>query len=129
MTLAIVDSSSGAASASSMKRSTSPRSRAGTSIPPTISGRSTSRYWNRVDDAEVAAAAADRPEQVRVRVRVRAEDLPVGGHDVGGEEVVDRQAVLPHQVADAAAGRDPADPDRAGVAEPDREPVLGRGLW
>ena len=74
-------------------------------------------------DAEVAAAAADRPEEVRVRLGVRAQELAVRGHDLGGQQVVDREAVLADEVADAAAQRDPADPDRAGVAEPGREAV------
>ena len=37
------------------------------------------------------------------------------------------EPVLPHQVADAATGRDPAETDRAGVAEPGREAELRRG--
>ena len=57
---------------------------------------------------------------------VDAEQLAVGGHDLGGEQGVDRQAVLADEVADAAAERDPADPDRAGVAEPDRQAVRGQ---
>ena len=55
---------------------------------------------------------------------VRADELAVGGHDLRREQVVDRHAVLADEVADPAARRDPADPDRAGVAEPDRQPVL-----
>ena len=76
------------------------------------------------DDAEVAAAAADRPEQVRVRVGVGAHELAVRGHDVGREQVVDREPVLAHEVADAAAEGEAADADGAGVAEADAEPVL-----
>ena len=78
-------------------------------------------------DAEVAAAAADRPEQVGLVLGVDAEELAVGGDDLGREQDVDRQAVLAHEVADAAAERDPADADRAGVAEPGRQAVLGGG--
>jgi hypothetical protein len=76
------------------------------------------------DDPEVAAAAADRPEQVRVRVGVGAHELAVRGHDVGREQVVDREPVLAHEVADAAAEGEAADADRSGVAEADAEPVL-----
>ena len=55
-------------------------------------------------DAEVAAAAADRPEQVRARgPSSTVADLAVGRHDLGREQVVDRQPVLAHEVADAAA--------------------------
>ena len=76
--------------------------------------------------AEVAAAAADRPEQVRVPFVVDLEDRPVRGHDLGGQQAVDRQPVLADEVADAAARRDPAEPDRAGVAEAGGEAALGR---
>ena len=60
-------------------------------------------------DAEVATPAADRPEQIRLGLRVHAVHRAVGGHDVGGQQVVDREAVLAHEEADAAA----ADPDPA----------------
>jgi hypothetical protein len=59
----------------------------------------------RGDDAEIAAAAAQRPEQVAVRGRAGRDERPVGEHDVGFEQVVDGQAETPGQVADAAAER------------------------
>ena len=74
-------------------------------------------------DAEVAAATADRPEQVRLRLGVHAQELAVGRDDVGGQQVVDREPVLADEEPDAPAQRDPTDPDRPGVAEPGREPV------
>ena len=40
------------------------------------------------DDAEVAAAAADRPEEVRVALVVDLQDPAVGENDLGGEQVV-----------------------------------------
>jgi hypothetical protein len=43
---------------------------------------------------EVAAAAADRPEQVRMPLVIDAQQPAVGGHDLGGQQVVDGQAVL-----------------------------------
>src|SRR5919108_304757 len=46
------------------------------------------------DDAEVAAAAADRPEQVGLRVRIDAEHLAVSGDELGAEQGVDREPVL-----------------------------------
>src|SRR3546814_7241005 len=55
----------------------------------------------RGDHAEVAAAAPQRPKQVGVLVLGLPQQLAVGGHDVDGEEVVDREAVLAHQPADA----------------------------
>jgi hypothetical protein len=75
--------------------------------------------------AEVAAAAADRPEQVGVRLGVDTQELALRRDDVGGEQVVDRETVGPDEVADTAAEGDPADPHRSRVAEPDREAVLG----
>ena len=126
MTLAIVESSSGAASASAMKPAIASGVAGRISIPPTIGVDRVEPELEAGRDAEVAAAAADRPEQVRIVLGVDAEELAVGGHDLGGEQVVDREAVLADEVADAAAERDPADPDRAGVAEPDRQAVRAR---
>ena len=77
-------------------------------------------------DAEVAAAAADRPEQVGLVRLVDVEDAAVGSHDFGSEQMVDRQAVLAHEVAGAAAERETADPDGRRVAEADRKAVLPR---
>jgi hypothetical protein len=57
----------------------------------------------RRDHAEVAAAASQRPEQVGVLVLGRPQQLATGRHDVGGEEIVDGEAVLAHQPADATA--------------------------
>jgi hypothetical protein len=54
-------------------------------------------------DAEVAAAAADRPEQLRMGLGVHVEHLAVGGHQLRGQQVVDGQAVLANQVAGASA--------------------------
>ena len=79
------------------------------------------------DDAEVAAATADRPEQVRVRVLARGDLPPIGGDDLDRDEGVDGQAVLAHQPADPATERQPADADRAGVAERGGKAVSGRG--
>ena len=39
-------------------------------------------------DAEVAAAAAQCPEQVRVLLGAGGEEATVGGHDVGRDQVV-----------------------------------------
>ena len=78
------------------------------------------------DDTEVAAAAADRPEQVGMRVRAGG-DLPaVGRDDLDRLEGVDGQAVLADQPADPAAEGQPGDADRPGVAERRRQTV-GRG--
>ena len=67
----------------------------------------------RGDNAEVAAAASQRPEQIGVFVGGRQEDAALGGDHLGGEEVVDDEPVLAHEEADAAAEGEPAD---SGVA-------------
>src|SRR6266542_1654030 len=74
-------------------------------------------------DTEVAPAAADRPEQIRMVLSVGPQEPAVGGDDVGGQQVVDREPVFANEVADAAAQGQPSDPDRAGVAEADRQTV------
>jgi hypothetical protein len=79
------------------------------------------------DDAEVAAAAAKRPEEVRALVRARPDDVAVGEHDVRLEQVVDREPVLPRQVPVAAAEREPADSGRRDDPADGGEPVLVRG--
>jgi hypothetical protein len=63
-------------------------------------------------DAEVPAAAAKRPEQIRVLRDAGAHQFARRGHEVDGEEVVDRQSVLPAQPAEAAAEREPRDSRR-----------------
>jgi hypothetical protein len=64
------------------------------------------------DDAEVAAAAADRPEEVRVLVGARRHRASVCEHHLRGKQVVDRQPVPPREVAVPAAERQPADAGR-----------------
>ena len=77
-------------------------------------------------DADVAASAADRPEQVGMALLVDRQDPAVGGNDLGATRVVDRHPVLAGQEADPAAGRDAADPDAGRVAERDGEAMGGR---
>ena len=57
------------------------------------------------DDAEVATAALERPQQVGVLARAGAgaHDAPIRGDDLGRHEVVDAEAVTAAQPADAAA--------------------------
>ena len=69
MTLAIVESSSGAASAAAMKPATVSAVAGRMSMPPTICADLVQPELEARHDAEVAAAAADRPEEVRVRSR------------------------------------------------------------
>ena len=93
------------------------------------------------DHAEVAAAAAERPEEIRVLAGAGAHDIALGGDDLGGFEVVDRHAVLAAEPAEAPAqrqARDPrggVDPHRSGepvgqgrcVEIPERSATLGEG--
>ena len=72
------------------------------------------RETERAGDAEVPAAAAQRPEQVGVIVGRRADDLALGGDHLDLREVVDGEPVLAHEPADAAAQADTAD---AGMAD------------
>jgi hypothetical protein len=78
-------------------------------------------------DAEVAAAAAEGPEEVGILVGAGGDALAAGQHDVGRQRVVDRQPVLARQVAVAAAEREAADPGGGDDAADRREPVLVRG--
>ncbi len=71
-------------------------------------------------DPEVAAAAAEPPEEPGALALARADELPVGGDDVRADEVVAGEPVLAHQPADAAAEREAADAGR-------RDEPAGRG--
>ena len=63
----------------------------------------------RGDHPEVAAATANRPEQVGVFVGARRHDVSRGEHDLGGDEIVDRHPVAAHQPGEPAAQRQPRD--------------------
>ncbi|VXB15634.1 hypothetical protein MICRO8M_100409 [Microbacterium sp. 8M] len=77
------------------------------------------------DDAEVAATAPDRPEQLGV-LRGGGLDHPtVRGHHLRAAELVDRESAVAHEQADAAADGEAADPDARGVAGTDRHAVRG----
>jgi hypothetical protein len=54
---------------------------------------------------------------------IHAQKLAVRGDDVGGQQVVDGEAVLADEEPNAADQRDPSDPDRADVAEPGCETI------
>ena len=85
------------------------------------------------DDAEVAAAAAQRPEEIRMLLAIRGDEAAVGEDDIGLEEVVDGEPELARQVPGAAAQREPGharaadDPERHGQAESVRRVVDVRG--
>ena len=63
----------------------------------------------RGDDAEVAAAAAQRPEEIGVLRLAGGDEAAVGEHDVGLEQIVDGQPELAREVAQPAAEGDAAD--------------------
>ena len=75
------------------------------------------------DDAEVATAAADRPEEVRVLVGARGHLRAVGEHHLRREQVVDREPVPPR--------RGPCPPPSVSPATPVLEmiPVGTARLW
>src|SRR5207248_2448430 len=77
-------------------------------------------------DAEIAAAAAQRPEQVGVLLLVDPQQPSVRRDQLHRKQVVDRQTVLTHHPADAAAERQSADADGRHVAGAGGEPVLLR---
>src|SRR4249919_1373643 len=72
------------------------------------------REPERADDAEVPAAAPQRPEQVGVIVGRCLDDVALGGDHLDFDQVVDGEPVLAHEPADAAAQGEAAD---AGVAD------------
>jgi hypothetical protein len=80
-------------------------------------------------DAEVAAAAAQRPEQVGVLHGVRADQPSVRGDHLRRGQAVDGQPVPADHPADAAAQRQPAHADLIGVSrgQPQPERAQGRG--
>ena len=62
------------------------------------------------DDAEIAAAATDRPEQIRLLIRVDARESAVCRDDVGFDETVDREPEAPAEISHAASERQAPDP-------------------
>ena len=75
-------------------------------------------------DAEVAATAAEPPEQVGVLLLAGGDDRAVGQDDLGGAQVVDGEAAASREVPEAAAEREPGDAggadDPAGHGEAER---------
>ena len=82
----------------------------------------------RGDDAEVPAAAPDRPVEVGVLLGVGAHALAAREHELRLEEVVDAQPALAGQVADAAAEREAADPRGRDDPARSRQSVLAGRL-
>ena len=61
------------------------------------------------DYAEVTAAATKRPKQVAILLGIRGDEPAVGQYDVGAEQIIDGQAALAGEMAQAAAERQSAD--------------------
>ena len=77
--------------------------------------------------AEVAAASANRPEQIGLGSAVDAAQLAVGGHDLSGKHAVDRESMLAGQISNAAAQGDAANSNRTRIAESGRQSVSAHG--
>ncbi|GAA2198532.1 hypothetical protein GCM10009849_11550 [Sinomonas flava] len=86
------------------------------------------RELERGHHAEVAATAAQGPEQVRLGFRAGPDEPAVGEDHVRGEEVVAGEPVLACQVADPAAECEPGDAGGAEDAAGAREPEGVRGV-
>ena len=78
-------------------------------------------------DAEVAAAAAQGPEQVLVVLGAGRDDLAIGGDDLDRQQVVDGQSVLAHQPAFPTAQGQPGNARAGDHPAGGGEPVTGRG--
>src|SRR5207248_7058345 len=78
----------------------------------------------RRDDAEVAAAASNPPEQVRVLIVCCTDDLAICQHDLRLDQVVAGKTVPPAQPAEAASQREAGDASRglqaAWTGQPER---------
>ena len=78
-------------------------------------------------DAEVASAAAERPEQLGVVLLPRDDDRAARRHDLRANETVAAESVLRGEVSDAAAERQPGDAGGADDPARRREPERLRG--
>ena len=76
-------------------------------------------------DAEVAASAAERPEELGVRRRRRLDDFALGRHQLRADELISGQTPRTDHPADPTAEGQSADADRGGVARADAQTLLG----
>src|SRR5262249_57054206 len=77
------------------------------------------------DDAEVPAAAAQRPEQIRVLGLARAHDLRIRRHHLHADEVVAGETAAAHQPSESAAEREAGDTGAGDQAAGRRETKAG----
>ena len=76
------------------------------------------------DHSEVAAAAAQRPEQLRILRLGGLHDRSVSGYQFNGDQVVAGEPVFADQVSDAAAQGEAADTGAGNQPSGCRQPVL-----
>ena len=113
ITFAIVVSSSGAACASAMNAAIVSGVAGRKSSPPTTVPTSWSRRCRRVATPKLPPPPRIAQKQIGVMLVVDVQHLTVGGHDLGGEQGIDREPVRPGEEPDATAERDATDADRA----------------
>src|SRR5262245_14695779 len=61
------------------------------------------------DDAEISAATAKRPEQVRVFISACLNKVAIGQYDIGREEIIDTQPKFASEMPDSTAKSQSAD--------------------
>ena len=125
---AMIDSSSGAASAAAINPLITSALAGSINIPPSTSSISWSRNSNRVATPKLPPPPRSAQNRSGWFCSSTLMSSPSGGDHLGGENVVDREPVLADQEPDTAAQGDPAGPDAGRVAEPGGEAVLARGL-
>ena len=95
--------------------------------PAPDGGQRVQREFELGHDAEVAPAAAQRPEQLGLRGLRGSHHGAVGEDDLGRDEVVEGQAVQAYQVADPAAQGQARHARRVVGAAGHRQPVCRAG--
>jgi hypothetical protein len=66
----------------------------------------------RCHDGKVLTSTAQSPEQLGFRLRRRRGQVPLHGHELDGDEVVDGMSELPRQPPGATTEDRPGDADR-----------------
>src|SRR6476660_739753 len=60
------------------------------------------------DNSEVAAPAADRPEQVIIFLSAGGFKTAIGQHDVNLQQIIQTQTIFPRQIASSSTEREPS---------------------
>jgi hypothetical protein len=79
------------------------------------------------NDAKVASAASDAPEQILVLLRASRQHLSVGGYHVGGSQVVTGESIAAVEPAQPTAEGEPRDPGYGDDTERRCQPERLRG--